>query len=138
MPEKTFKLDVITPDRVVISADDVTSVVAPGVEGYLGVLANHSPLMTALKIGRLNFKRADGSVKEMAISGGFMEVHNNTVTVLAEAAEQAEEIDLERAERAAKRAEERLSTRDKNIDIERAQAALQRALNRLEVARRAR
>jgi len=137
MSEKTFKLEVITPDRVVISADDVTSVVAPGVEGYLGVLANHSPLMTALKIGRLNFKRADGSVKEMAISGGFMEVHNNTVTVLAEAAEQADEIDLERAERAAKRAEERLSTRDKNIDIERAKAALQRALNRLEVARRA-
>jgi F-type H+-transporting ATPase subunit epsilon len=138
MPKKTFKLDVITPDRVVISADDVTSVVAPGVEGYLGVLANHSPLMTALEIGRLDFKRADGSVKEMAISGGFMEVHNNTVTVLAEAAEQADEIDLERAERAAKRAEERLGVRDKNIDIERAQAALQRALNRLEVARRAR
>jgi F-type H+-transporting ATPase subunit epsilon len=137
MSEKTFKLEVITPDRVVISADDVTSVVAPGVEGYLGVLANHFPIMTALKIGRLNFKRADGSVKEMAISGGFMEVHNNTVTVLAEAAEQADEIDLERAERAAKRAEERLSTRDKNIDIERAKAALQRALNRLEVARRA-
>jgi len=94
MSEKTFKLEVITPDRVVISADDVTSVVAPGVEGYLGVLANHSPLMTALKIGRLNFKRADGSVKEMAISGGFMEVHNNTVTVLAEAVEQDDEIDL--------------------------------------------
>lgn len=138
MPDKTFRLEIITPDRVVLSADDVTSVVVPGVEGYLGVLANHAPLMTALKIGHIDFKRADGSAKEMAVAGGFMEVLDNTVTVLAEAAELADEIDTERAERAAKRAEERLAARDPSIDIERARAALQRALNRLDVTQRAR
>ncbi len=136
MPDKTFKLEVITPSRVVFSEDDVTSVVAPGVEGYLGVLANHAPLMTALAIGHIDFKRVDGSADEMAVSGGFMEVFENTVTVLAETAELKEEIDLERAERAVRRAEERIAAHGPDVDIDRASAALQRAINRLNVARR--
>jgi F-type H+-transporting ATPase subunit epsilon len=136
MPDKTFKLEVITPDRVVFSEDDVTSVVAPGVEGYLGVLANHAPLMTALAIGHVDFRRADGSADEMAISGGFMEVFENTVTILAETAELASEIDLERAEAAVHRAEERIASHRPDIDMDRAQAALHRAMNRLNVARR--
>lgn len=136
MPDKTFKLEVITPARVVFSKDDVTSVVAPGVEGYLGVLANHAPLMTALAIGHVDFKRVDGSDDEMAISGGFMEVFENTVTVLAETAELASEIDLQRAEAAVKRAEERVAAHSPDVDMDRAQAALHRAMNRLNVARR--
>lgn len=136
MPDRTFRLEVITPDRVVFSEDDITSVVAPGVEGYLGVLANHAPLMTALAIGHVDFKRSDGSAEEMAISGGFMEVFENTVTVLAETAELASEIDLERAEQAVRRAEERVAAHAPEIDMDRANAALQRAINRLNVARR--
>lgn len=136
MPEKTLKLEVVTPARVVFSEDDVTSVVAPGVEGYLGVLANHAPLMTALAIGHVDFRRADGTSDEMAISGGFMEVYENTVTVLAETAELASEIDLHRAEEAVKRAEERVASQDPEVDMERARIALMRAVNRLNVARR--
>jgi len=135
MAENTFKLEVITPDRVVLSDDGVVSVTAPGVEGYMGVLANHAPLMSALTVGKLDFRRADGSAGAMAISGGFLEVFENKVTVLAETAELATEIDLERAERAARRAEERLAVHASDVDLQRAQAALQRALNRVNVAR---
>lgn len=133
MPEKTFKLEVITPDRVVLSDDQIVSVVAPGSEGYLGMLANHAPLMTELKIGKLDFRRADGSTGAMAISGGFLEVFENKVSVLAESAELADEIDVDRAEQSKKRAEERLAARE--VDAARAQASLHRAVNRLNVAR---
>lgn len=137
MPEHPFKLEVITPDRVVLSRKDITSVVAPGVEGYLGVLRNHAPLMTELAIGRIDFHCVDGSRDEMAVSGGFMEVIDNTVTILAETAELSGEIDVERAREAARRAEDRLASRAPDVDIARAEAALKRALNRLEVAQRA-
>jgi len=136
MADKTFKLEVITPDRVVASDSEITSVVAPGALGYLGVLGNHAPLMTELSIGHLDLKRSDGSIDELAVSGGFMEVFENTVTVLAETAELKSEIDIERAEQAVKRAEERLANRPPDVDIDRAQASLQRAINRLNVARR--
>ena len=134
MAEKTFKLEVVTPDRVVLSDDEIVSVVAPGSEGYLGMLANHTPMMTQLKIGKLDFRRADGSSGSMAISGGFLEVFENGVTVLAESAELADEIDVGRAEQSKTRAEERLSASAKDVDFERAQIALQRAINRLHVA----
>lgn len=136
MPDKPFKLEVITPDRVVLSDSEVTSVVAPGAMGYLGVLAHHAPLMTELGIGHVDFRRMDGTSDQMAVSGGFMEVFENTVTVLAETAELKSEIDIERAEQAVKRAEERLASRPPEIDFDRAQVALERALNRLDVARR--
>lgn len=135
MAEKTFKLEVVTPDRVVLSDDTITSVVVPGTEGYLGVLANHAPLMTELKVGEVDFKRADGSSDAMAVSGGFMEVLDNTVTVLAETAELASEIDIERAEKSAERARERISD-GTEVDTDRAQIALSRALNRIRVAHR--
>jgi F-type H+-transporting ATPase subunit epsilon len=137
MAEKTFQLEVITPDRVVLSDDQIVSVVAPGSEGYLGMLANHAPLMTELTIGKLDFRRADGTTGAMAISGGFLEVFENKVSVLAESAELVEEIDVERAEQAKKRAEERLAAAGPDVDAARAQAALERAINRLHTARRA-
>lgn len=131
---KPFTLEIITPDRVVLSDDAVISFIAPGSEGYLGVLADHAALMTQLGIGRLDFRGADGESSAMAITGGFLEVLDNTATVLAEAAERASDIDVERAERALQRAQERLASHDENIDIDRAQAAMKRALNRLNVA----
>lgn len=136
MPEKTFQLEVITPDRVVLSDNQIVSVVAPGSEGYLGMLANHAPLMTELTIGKLDFRRADGSEGAMAISGGFLEVFENKVSVLAESAELVEEIDIERAEQAKKRAEERLAAAGAELDATRARIALLRALNRLKTAQR--
>jgi F-type H+-transporting ATPase subunit epsilon len=136
MPEHTFKLEVITPDRVVLSDDETVSVTAPGSQGYFGVLAGHAPMMTELKLGKLDFRRADETSGAMAITGGFFEVFEDKVSVLAESAELAEEIDVERAEQARQRAEERLASASSDIDAARAQAALQRALNRLHVARR--
>ncbi len=135
MPEKTFKLEVVTPDRVVLSDEEIVSVTAPGSEGYFGMLANHAPMMTQLKIGKLEYRRADDSTGSMAISGGFLEVFENAVTVLAESAELAEEIDVDRAEEAKARAEERIAAHAEDVDFDRAQAALQRAINRIRVAR---
>ena len=134
MSEKTFKLEVITPDRLVLSDDAAVSVVAPGVEGYFGVLANHAPMMAALTIGIFDLRRADGTKSKMAISVGFLEVHENTVSVLAESAELAEDIDVERAEQSKKRAKERLAAGGSDLDVTRAEAALQRAINRLNIA----
>ena len=135
MADKTFKLEIITPDRVVLSDSSITSVVAPGTEGYLGVLANHAPLVTELAVGTLEYKKLDGSSDEMAVHGGFMEVFENTVTILAQAAETSTEIDLERAENALKRAQERLNLKSGDIDEQRAKFALVKAMNRLKIAR---
>lgn len=136
MAEKTFRFELITPDRVALSDDRVVSLVAPGVMGYIGILANHAALATELGIGELDIRRADGSVEAVAVAGGFMEVFENTVTVLADCAELACEIDVERAEEALHRAEERLASHAPEVDIDRAHLALARAMNRLRVARR--
>lgn len=136
MPDKPFKLEIITPDRVVFSDDQVVSVTAPGVEGYFGVLANRAPLMTALDVGELDYRRADGTTDAIAIFGGFVEVHENTVTVLAEKAETSEEIDVERAQRSLERAKERLASKPADVDIERVEASLKRAIMRIRVAGR--
>jgi len=136
MPDRTLKLEVITPDRVVYANDHVVSVIAPGVEGYLGALANRAPLLTALDVGEIDFRKTDGDWDYIALSGGFMEVFENKVTVLGETAELMEEIDVGRAEQARDRAKERLTTRAPELDIDRAQVALKRALTRLRVAQR--
>ncbi|MGC8863432.1 MAG: F0F1 ATP synthase subunit epsilon [Armatimonadota bacterium] len=136
MSEKMFKLEVITPDRVVYSSDRVVSVVVPGVEGYLGILANRAPLVTQLDIGAVEFRKPDGDRDYIAVGGGFMEAFENTVTILADSAELREEIDVERAERARARAQERIAARLPETDIDRAQTALKRALTRLHVAGR--
>lgn len=133
MAAPSFTIEVVTPTRLVIKAR-ATSVKVPGVEGYLGILANHAPIVTELKIGGITVDLEDGSVKMLAISGGFLEVHENKVSILADTAERAEEIDTQRAEESKKRAEDRLSKGDNDkIDAARAQAALLRAMNRLRV-----
>ena len=134
MADRAFKLEVITPDRMVLSDRHIVSVSVPGIEGYLGILANHAPMMTEMAIGRLDFRRADGTSDVMAISDGFVEIFENQVTVLAESAELAKEIDVERAEQSVQRAEERLSSGESDIDLDRAKIALMRAINRINVA----
>ena len=129
-------LEVATPMRLVVSAQ-VDEVVAPGVEGYFGVLPGHAPFLTTLGIGELTY-RVGGEEHHLALVGGFAEVRNDKVIVLADAAERPEEIDRARAERARERAERRLSGRAPDeVDFARAQAALMRALMRLHVAGRA-
>ena len=126
-----FALDIVTPERVAYSGQ-VASLQAPGSEGSFGVLAGHVPLLTSLQIGRLRFVEEDGNEVQMAISGGFVEVGREQVAVLAETAERVEEIDVERAEAARQRAEERLArVQEEGVDVARAQAALARAINRL-------
>lgn len=127
-----MRLEIVTPERVVFS-EDVDFVVAPGFDGYLGVLPNHAPLITALEIGELKIKQG-GQEHKMAISGGFFEVKENKVTVLADTAEKASEIDVNRAMAAKKRAEELLNRRTADVDFMRAELALKRAVTRLKVA----
>lgn len=112
-------------------------VVAPGVDGYLGILPHHTPLMTMLTSGELRIKK-DKEEIDMAITGGFLEVRPDKVVVLADAAEKAEEIDIARAEAAKKRAEERIAEKVPEADLARAQASLMRALIRLKVAEKRR
>ena len=133
MAEKTFKLEIVTPERIVMQHEAV-SVVAPGSEGSLGILANHAPLMAELTVGELQIRDQSGSMDRLAISGGFMEVRDNTVRILADTAEKPEEIDIHRAQEAVARAKERLSASEMGMDMVRAEAALKRALNRLRVA----
>ena len=130
----TMRFEIVTGERVVY-AGDVDSVVTPGAAGELGVLPNHAPLLTPLLPGELRVTK-DGQEQAMAVSGGFLEVLGNTVTVLADAAEHAEEIDLERAQEAIRRAEQRIASREADLDLARAVAALRRAETRAVVARR--
>ena len=131
-----IKLDVVTAERVVFS-DEVDVIVAPGIEGQLGILPHHAPLMTVLKPGEL-LVRKDGEEFSLVITGGFLEVRPSRVIVLADAAERVEEIDLARAEEARRRARERLKERIPEVEAVRAQAALLRALARIEVVQRRR
>lgn len=127
----TLRLEIVTPERKVFE-EDIDMVVVEGVEGQLGILPNHIPLLTALKIGPLRVKK-DGKEDEIAVGGGFMEVTKNKVIILAETAELPEDIDVERAEEARRRAENYLLHRDEHDQV-RAEMALQRAMNRIKVA----
>jgi len=129
MAEKTQRLEIVTPEKKVFS-EDVRFVVVPGAEGELGILPEHAALMSALKIGVLKIQQ-EGKNFKMAVSGGFVEVRNSRVTVLADAAESADQIDRDRAEAAKARAEQRLAAKTSDIDVLRAELALQRAINRL-------
>ena len=131
-----IKLDIVTAERVVYS-DDVDIVVAPGVQGQLGILPHHTPLMTMIEPGEL-IVRKGGEELSLAITGGFLEVRPDRVIVLADAAERAEEIDQARAEEAKRRAEARLREHVPGVDEARAEAALRRAMIRLEVVQRRR
>jgi F-type H+-transporting ATPase subunit epsilon len=133
MFDKPFKLEIITPSGVAF-AGDALSVSAPGVEGGFQVLRDHAALLSSLEPGRMKVLSADGTEALYATSGGVLEVFDNKVVVLAETAERAEEIDIDRARAAKERAERRLRGHDPAIDVDRATMALRKALNRLRVA----
>ena len=132
----TTRLEIVTAERVVFS-EDVDAVIAPGIEGQLGVLPHHAPLMTTLTPGEL-LVRKGGEEFALAITGGFVEVRPDRIIILADAAERVEEIDVARAEEAKRRAEERLKAPVAEVDLLRAEAALRRSLARLQVAARRR
>ncbi len=126
---KKLLLEIVTPDRKVLS-QDVDYVGAPGAMGEFGVLPNHIPFLSALGVGNLYYKDA-GKTHYIFVSGGFAEVSPEKVTILAEAAEKAAEIDVERARKAQERAQQRLPRTQEKIDYARAQAALRRSLARM-------
>ena len=129
-----IKLTIVTPERSLVS-EDVDEVQLPGANGYLGVLPGHAPLFTELKVGELSYRKGTQSTS-LAVDSGFAEVVNDQVRVLAETAERAHEIDLERATKAKDRAEERLKGSGSEIDFDRARVALERAIIRIQVARK--
>lgn len=132
----TILLEIVTPDKLVLS-EEVDEVTAPGSEGEFGVLPGHTPFLTTLKVGELTYRRGK-EVHHMAISWGYAEVTPKKVTILAETAEVAAEIDIERAKAARERAEEKLkklSKEDHDYLVE--AAALEKSLIRLQVAQRA-
>ena len=137
LPE-AIQLVVVTPERQLLR-ETVTEVDIPGNEGQLGILPGHAPLMTEVGIGELSYRASVSSQPvTLAVIQGFAEVLADRVTVLAETAERAEEIDVARAEAAKARAEKRLASNDTNIDWDRAVVALQKALIRIQVARKRR
>ncbi|MBN9388369.1 MAG: F0F1 ATP synthase subunit epsilon [Chloroflexi bacterium] len=133
-----LNLQVVTAERILIN-EDVDSLVAPGSDGELGILPRHAPLLSGLKPGELRYRRG-GEENFLAIGGGFIEVLNNKVIVLADSAERSEEIDLERAESARRTAEQTLANRGQ-LSVEQlaaAEAALRRAMVRLDIGTRRR
>ena len=135
LPE-SIQLIVVTPERQLLR-ESVVEVVVPGLDGQLGILPGHAPLMTELGIGELSYRASTSSQPVvLAVISGFAEVLPDRVTVLAETAERAEEIDVARAEEAKTRAEKRLSAGDPNIDWDRVNIALQRSLIRIQVVRK--
>jgi F-type H+-transporting ATPase subunit epsilon len=130
----TFLLEIVTPERKVY-AEQVNMVSVKGVEGELGILPNHIPLVTPLRIAPITIKIQGSGDVVIAVNGGFMEVRKDKVVILAESAELPEHIDVDRAKAAKERAEKRLAeTKQNNVDFKRAEAALQRALNRISVS----
>ena len=134
MLDRRFYLEIRTPQKLIYDGD-VVSVRAPGVLGSFEILAGHIPFLTVLEVGEIRIRESEGP-QSISTSGGVFEVLRTGVTVLADAAEWAYEIDVERAEAARQRALQRLASREANIDFARAQVALVRATNRLKIAGR--
>ena len=132
----TLTLEVVTPDRAIVS-QQVDEVELPGADGYFGVLPGHTELLASLQVGEMWY-RTGQEIHYLAIAFGFAEVLPGRVTVLAQIAERAQDIDVARAESAKKRAEERVARPQPDMDFERARVALMKALTRLQVASRAR
>lgn len=134
---KHFKVSIVTPEKTAFESDAV-SVNLPGSEGYLGVWADHAPLVSALIPGVVTVREHErghaGDAKFLAVSGGFVEIAHNEVIVLCDTCEDAGEIDLDRARKALERARARLKAPEPGIDIERARAAAERAEARLRAA----
>jgi F-type H+-transporting ATPase subunit epsilon len=134
-----LKLSIVTADRTVLERDDVTRLVVPGADGQITLLPSHAPLMTSLGLGEMIAYTADG-LEPIAIHGGFLQITNDEVKVLADAAEHADDINEERADEARGRAQERLVNRQgsvgESLDTQRAQLSMQRSVLRLKVRRR--
>jgi len=132
----TLTLEIVTPDRALVTAQ-VDELQLPGAEGYFGVLPAHTPMLATLQVGEMWYRI--GQEKHfLALAFGFVEVLPDRVTVLAQIAERAEDIDVARAEAAKRRAEERVSNPAADMDFERARIAMMKSLIRLQVASRAR
>jgi F-type H+-transporting ATPase subunit epsilon len=129
-----IKLTVVTPERSLLS-EDVDEVQIPGASGSFGVLPGHAPLFSELKVGELSYRKGT-TWTSLVVAWGFVEVINDQVRVLAETAERAHEIDVERATRSKERAEERLKKAESGTDFDRARIALERAIIRIQVARK--
>ena len=132
----TLVLEIVTPDKSVVR-EDADEVELPGSEGYFGVLPGHTPLLATLQVGEIWY-RIGADKHYLAIAFGFVEVLPDRVTVLAQLAERAQDIDVTRAEAAKRRAEERMATAVPDIDFERARIAMMKSLIRLQVASRTR
>lgn len=129
---KTVTVNIVTPDGPVYDSK-VSMVIAKTTSGEIGVLAGHIPMVAPLAIGAVKLKKEDGSTELVAISGGFIEVRPEKISILAPSAEVASDIDLTRAKEALKRAEGRIQKKQDDIDFQRAELALKRALNRINV-----
>lgn len=130
-----LRVEVVTGEREVLVQDDVDMVVAPGVEGQLGILPQHAPLITTMVPGVLRIKKGSNE-DELAIGGGFLQINNNHVMVLADSAEHSEEIDIARAEEARRRAEAALANPGPEMNLQQVQAAMRRSSVRLNIARK--
>jgi F-type H+-transporting ATPase subunit epsilon len=129
----TFQLEIVTPTRLMVK-EAAEEAQIPGSNGYLGILPGHAPLITELAVGVITYK-ASGATHTLSVAWGFAEVLQDKVTILAETAERPQEIDVERAQKAKDRAEQRLKSNDPQVDYTRAEDALQRAETRLNVAK---
>ena|ERR1051326_3257734 len=132
MPDGPIELTIVTPERAVVH-DHVDELEIPGSDGYFGILPGHAPLFSELKIGEVGYRKGN-QWTYLAVAWGFVEVLPDNVRILAESAERAQEIDLERAKRAKERAEERLVRTTDDIDYDRARISLERAVIRIQVA----
>ena len=133
-----LKLEIVTAERLVLADDNIDMVVAPSVDGEVGILPNHAPLIAILQIGELRVKKG-ADEQSIVVAGGFMEVLDDKVTILADTAERSEEIDLAAAEQARTRAQDALANKDAGqADLEMAQAAMRLAALRLRIGQRRR
>jgi F-type H+-transporting ATPase subunit epsilon len=130
---ETFQVEIVTPERMVVN-DRATEMQIPGKDGYLGILPGHAPLISELSVGEIGYRDEQGQIKRLAVAWGFAEVLPTKVTVLAEVAERAEEIDVARAQRAREQAESNLKNPKSGEDAAAAESELQRANARLAVA----
>lgn len=132
-----FTFEIVTPDKMLFSSENVTYVGFRALSGNLGIKARHMPIIATLDIAPMKLEFTDGTVKEFAVCGGFLEMKDNKCTVLATIAEADADIDTARASAAKERAEQRLQSKNDDVDSARAERALKRALTRLRTAHKA-
>lgn len=126
----TFQFEVVTQERTVVLTE-VEYVSLPGIDGRFGVLAGHVPLMASLDVGIIEYGPVQGKRRKVALGGGFVELHDNHLIIMANTAEEADEIDVLRARQAKERAEQRLAEKQADVDFTRAKLALQKAITRV-------